>query len=103
MLHFSRGFSIYEHPELRGRDIIEFKNGTILDRATSPVIGHEGKYHGRIWVFHDITEKKSREDMLQQLLMRVLISAPCGHWPRFRPIPRTWSTTRFGSKIWQLA
>ncbi len=62
---------LYAHPEMRGRDIIEFKNGTILDRFTSPVVGEGGKYYGRIWVFRDITENKSREEMLQQLSLAV--------------------------------
>jgi PAS domain S-box-containing protein len=62
---------LYAHPEMRGRDILELRNGTILDRFTSPVVGAGSKYYGRIWVFRDITENKSREDMLQQLSLAV--------------------------------
>lgn len=50
---------LYAHPEEISRDEIELKNGTVLDRYSSPVIGKDGKYYGRIWTFRDITERKS--------------------------------------------
>jgi len=50
---------LYAHPDEVSRDEIELKNGTVLDRYSSPVIGKDGKYYGRIWTFRDITERKS--------------------------------------------
>jgi signal transduction histidine kinase len=48
------------------RDEIELIDGTILDRYSSPVRGNTGKYYGRIWVFHDITEQRKVEAQLRQ-------------------------------------
>jgi PAS domain S-box-containing protein len=58
---------LYAHPDQTSRDEIELKNGTILDRYSSPVHGKEGQYYGRIWTFRDITERKRRENTLRQL------------------------------------
>ena len=52
---------LYRHPQESSRDEIELKNGTILDRYSSPVIGAGGRYFGRIWTFRDITERKRTE------------------------------------------
>jgi signal transduction histidine kinase/CheY-like chemotaxis protein/integral membrane sensor domain MASE1 len=45
------------HPSETSRDEIELKDGTILDRYSSPVIGKRGIHYGRIWTFRDITER----------------------------------------------
>ena len=50
--------NLYDHPDETGRDEIELKNGRVLDRHSSPVLGKDGKYYGRIWTFRDITEHK---------------------------------------------
>ena len=39
------------HPNEISRDEIELKNGTVLDRYSSPVTGQDGKYYGWIWTF----------------------------------------------------
>src|SRR5208337_1871544 len=44
---------------------IELKDGTILDRYSSPVVGKDGKHYGRIWTFRDITERKRTEEQLR--------------------------------------
>jgi len=38
---------LYDHPNETSRDEIEFKDGTFLDRNSSPVLDKEGKYYGR--------------------------------------------------------
>jgi len=40
---------------------VAFKDGTVLDRYSSPVVGKDGTYFGRIWAFRDITERKRAE------------------------------------------
>jgi PAS domain S-box-containing protein len=56
---------LYSHPNESGRDETEFKDGTILDRYSAPVVGKDGKYYGRIWTFRDITEHKRTEEQLR--------------------------------------
>lgn len=62
-----RVHELYARPDEISRDEIELKDGTILDRYSSPVIGHDGNYYGRIWTFRDITERKRSEDSLRLL------------------------------------
>jgi signal transduction histidine kinase/CheY-like chemotaxis protein/integral membrane sensor domain MASE1 len=52
---------LYEHREETSRDEVELKDARILDRYSSPVVGKDGKYYGRIWAFRDITEQKFAE------------------------------------------
>lgn len=49
---------LYAHPEEAGRDEVELKDGTVLDRYSAAVRGPDGRYYGRIWTFRDITERK---------------------------------------------
>ncbi len=56
---------LYSHPDVCSRDEIEFKDGTVLDRCSSPVLGKDGKYYGRVWAFRDITERKRAEAALR--------------------------------------
>jgi PAS domain S-box-containing protein len=58
---------LYSHPDEISRDEIDLKDGTILDRYSAPVIGKDGKYYGRIWIFRDITERKRVEESLRLL------------------------------------
>ena len=55
------------HPQEISRDEIELKDGTVLDRYTSPVTGADGTYYGRLWTFRDITQSKQAEAKLRQL------------------------------------
>ncbi len=52
---------LYDHPAETSRDEIEFKDGMVLDRYSSPVLGKDGKYYGRIWTFRDVTDRKWAE------------------------------------------
>ena len=56
-----------EHPNDKSRDELELIDGTVLDRYSSAVIGPDGINYGRIWTFHDITERKVFEKQLIQL------------------------------------
>jgi PAS domain S-box-containing protein len=57
---------LYASPDKISRDEIEMKDGTILDRYSSPVTGKDGRHYGRIWTFRDITDRKKLESQLIQ-------------------------------------
>jgi PAS domain S-box-containing protein len=54
------------HIDETSHDEIEFKNGMVLDRYSAPVFGKDGKYYGRTWTFHDITELRNAEEALRK-------------------------------------
>ena len=58
---------LYTHPEQTSREELEFQDGTILDRYSSPVVGSDGHHYGRIWTFRDITEKRRAREELANL------------------------------------
>jgi PAS domain-containing protein len=59
---------LYSHQNETSRDELEFKNGMVFDRYSSPVVDKNGKYLGRIWTFRDITERKQAEVELKKHL-----------------------------------
>jgi PAS domain S-box-containing protein len=65
---------LYSHPDETSDDEIEFLDGTVLNRHSSPVLGEDGTYYGRIWGFQDITERRQAEDLLK----RIVTSSPMG-------------------------
>ena len=70
-----------DHIDETSCDEIEFKSGMVLDRQSAPVRDKDGKYYGRIWTFHDITEHKRLEAVLEKeknLLETTLISVGDG-------------------------
>jgi two-component system sensor kinase FixL len=62
---------LYNHPEEVSRDEVGFKDGVTLDRYSAPVIGVDGAYFGRIWLFRDITEQKRTEDAQSTLIEQI--------------------------------
>jgi PAS domain S-box-containing protein len=56
---------LYAHPDDTGSDEVELKDGTTLERYSSPVLGRDGKRYGRIWSFHDLTERKRDSEALR--------------------------------------
>lgn len=59
---------LYAHKEEKSRDEIEFKDGKVFDRYSSPLLGPKGKYYGRIWFFRDIAEGKRAREKERQLV-----------------------------------
>jgi PAS domain S-box-containing protein len=50
-----------DHPNEIALDEIDHIDGTAIERYSSPVLGKDGAYYGRIWTFHDITKRKLAE------------------------------------------
>ena len=70
---FAKVSHLYAHPDEISRDEIELKDGTLLDRYSSPVVGKNGKYYGRIWTFRDITvDRRTADESKQAKIAAVL-------------------------------
>jgi PAS domain S-box-containing protein len=87
---------LYRHQYETSRDEIEFKDGLVMDRYSSPVIGRDGKYYGRIWTFRDITERKKAEvdlrksrekyqNIFENFIMGIYQSIPSGRYLSVNP------------------
>jgi len=62
---------LYAHRNETSKDEIEFKNGMVFERYSSPVIDTNGQYFGRIWTFRDITERKQAERKILEYTKRL--------------------------------
>ena len=71
----------YSHPDQRGEDEIELKDGTILERITAPILDKDGTNYGRIWTFRDVTLRKQAETELayERHLLRTLLENSTDH------------------------
>jgi diguanylate cyclase (GGDEF)-like protein len=58
---------LYDHADEISFDEIELKNGIFLDRYSAPIFGKDGEKYGRIWTFHDITDRKLAADKIEHL------------------------------------
>lgn len=73
---------LYDHPDETSRDEIELKNGLIVERHSSPVLGKDGRYYGRIWTLRDITDRRRSEEryrtIFENAVMGIFQSSPEG-------------------------
>jgi PAS domain S-box-containing protein len=61
----ARVIEIYSQPDLRVREEVRMKNGSVFERFGAPV-EHEGERLGWVWSFRDITERKQMEEALER-------------------------------------
>jgi PAS domain S-box-containing protein len=57
---------LYVHTQEISNDKISLRDGRTIERYTSPMVGSQGKYYGRVWYFRDITENIQAKDELHQ-------------------------------------
>ncbi len=58
---------LYDNPSVSEHTEIELKDGRVIERDSTGLIGEDGAYLGRVWFFRDITEHKRTEAMLRHL------------------------------------
>lgn len=71
---------LYSTPETSSFDILQFKDGRIIERYSLPQ-WINGVVAGRVWSFHDVTESKRAEQQLNNLLafnQTILDRSPAG-------------------------
>ncbi|HEX9020163.1 MAG TPA: response regulator [Nitrospirota bacterium] len=69
---------LYEHKDQTSRDLIELQDRRLFDRYSSPIIGSQGQYYGRVWYFRDITGQRKLEEQLRQAQKMEAIGALAG-------------------------
>ncbi len=62
---------LYLHSNEKSLDQIEFKDGTVFERYSSPLIDAKSSYRGRIWYFHDITPFIELDNLRSQFISTV--------------------------------
>ncbi len=62
-----RSAEIYADQKGVSSDIVEFRDGRVFERYSAPVTAGDGSYLARVWFFHDITEIRRAESLVQRV------------------------------------
>jgi PAS domain S-box-containing protein len=66
---------LYSHRDETSRDEVEFKDGRVMDRYSSPVLDENGNYYGRIWAFRDITDQKRMQREVEETQRQLVLAS----------------------------
>ena len=66
---------LYSHRDETSRDEVEFKNGSVMDRYSAPVLDENGNYYGRIWAFRDITDQKRMQREVEETQRQLVLAS----------------------------
>jgi PAS domain S-box-containing protein len=56
---------LYAHPKETSQDEVLLKDGRVLERYSASMHGSSGRCYGRIWYFHDATQRRQAEESLR--------------------------------------
>ncbi|PKL59856.1 MAG: hypothetical protein CVV33_05695, partial [Methanomicrobiales archaeon HGW-Methanomicrobiales-4] len=65
---------LYTHQDEKSFEEIFLKDGRVIERFSSPMMGKEGENYGRVWFFRDITERKRADDELRAAYEQITAS-----------------------------
>ncbi len=57
---------LYAHPDETMLDEVEFTDGAVVERYSSPVLGEDGTHFGRIWMVRDVTERRKAAEAVMR-------------------------------------
>ena len=57
---------LYAHRNETSLEEIALEDGRTFECYSAPMNGTDGKYHGRVWYFRDITERKRMEEAVAE-------------------------------------
>jgi PAS domain S-box-containing protein len=72
--YVARVEELYADPASESHDTLVFKDGRVLERSSKPQ-RVDGEVVGRVWTFHDVTNRKRLEDELADALRKALESS----------------------------
>jgi PAS domain S-box-containing protein len=55
---------LYSSSNESSYDVIPLNDGRVIERHSSPMLGDDGVYYGRVWYFRDITAQKRNEEAI---------------------------------------
>lgn len=61
---------LYTEGNSTSEDILLFKDGRVIDRNGTPIIGENGLYYGWAWYFKDITDRIRQEQKFQNVVQQ---------------------------------
>ena len=58
---------VHERPEAETHDYLHLKDRRVFERSSRPQCGPDGRIHGRVWSFRDVTEHERIQSRLRHL------------------------------------
>jgi diguanylate cyclase (GGDEF)-like protein/PAS domain S-box-containing protein len=66
----ARASYLYDNPDASVREDVEMADGRYLEQITSPMRAADGRYMGRVWFAHDVTERRRAVEIAEATLAR---------------------------------
>ena len=57
---------LYDHKNEKTYEEIRLKDERVMERYSAPMLGEDYHYFGRVWYFHDITDRKRSEEAIRE-------------------------------------
>jgi len=71
-LHMSNFLTIHDSHDMTWNSQLYLSNGKIFNTFSSPILGLDGTFYGRVWKMEDVTEEVSKQQDLEQAYVEIL-------------------------------